>query len=62
MFKLAFLSYLTMFNETIFEFPVKKEVKFPPGGNGRKIKVAGFGSEVFREKSKWRTKIHTRLT
>ena len=56
-FKLAFLPYLTM-------FPVKKELNPPPWGKswsqGRSSRAAR--SAVFRENSKWWTKIHTRLT
>ena len=47
MFKLAFLSYLTMFfSRQFFNFLFKKGDKFPPGDHGRKIRV----EEWFLEK------------
>ena len=52
--KLTFLSYFTMSQQTIYEFPVKREPNPPPWGRS--------WAAVFRENSKWWTKILTRLS
>ena len=55
MLKLAFLP--------IYEFPVKKETYPPlPGADHGPIAGLLIRSAVFRENSKWWTKIHSRLT
>ena len=59
-FKLAFLPYFTMCQQTIYEFPVKKEPNLPPWGRSwaqNKSSQAARSAD-FRENSEWWTKIH----
>ena len=53
-----------MFKKTIYEFPVKKEQNPPPLARSCAQDKSSWAarSAVFRDNSKWWTKIHTRLT
>ena len=60
--KLAFLLYFTMFQQTIYEFPVKKGAKTSPLSRSWAQDKSSWAARqvVVRENSKWWTKIHTR--
>ena len=62
--KLTFRPCFTIFQQTMYKFPVKKEPNPSPWGRScaQDKSSRAARSAVFKENSKWWTKIHTRLS